>query len=234
MYRARLASISHGWFARAVALLSLLLMMLVASARAQGPTAACPPSQSAPEGIQPSVPSPTDLLAAPPEEVVVCVGPQAITGVVFSHWVSVARDGENGSKHRAPPKVAKVIIDEVMGFLISSDWVLGEAAALNIHISEARVRHEFDRIRGRQFPKRREFETFLRQSGQTVADLLLRVRLNLLATRIRRHVLAGHRGPGGAHALTRFVHAFRRKWMAQTYCVPRYATTDCGHVQAPL
>jgi hypothetical protein len=173
---------------------------------------------------------------------VACVGSQSITGAMFSHWADVARRSEEepspspvhtASKHHAPS--AGEVIKEVMGFLISSDWVLGEAADLNIHISEGEVRHTFDHIRAQQFPKRKEFKTFLKQSGQTIADLLFRVRLNLTSTRIQKHVLAGHRGSRTQqHALERFVHDFKLKWEAQTYCDPAYAVTDCGHVQASL
>ncbi|HEY2142042.1 MAG TPA: hypothetical protein VGG98_08280 [Solirubrobacteraceae bacterium] len=122
-----------------------------------------------------------------------------------------------------------------MGFLLSSDWVLGEATDLNIHVSETEVRHTFDDVRAEQFPKQREFKAFLRQSGQVVADLLFRVRLNILSTRIQRQVLAGHRGGRSRQrALKRFVHDFKLKWIAQTYCDPRYAMQDCGHVQEAL
>jgi len=122
-----------------------------------------------------------------------------------------------------------------MGFLISSDWVLGEATDLNIHVSEGEVRHTFAHIRNQQFPKKKEFKAFLRQSGQTVADLLFRVRLNLASTKIQRHVVEGHRGARNQQrALSRFLHAFKLKWEAQTYCDPGYAVPDCGHVQASL
>jgi len=137
------------------------------------------------------------------------------------------------SKHHAPS--ADEVIKETMGFLISSDWVLGEAADLNINLSEAEVRQTFNSIRRQQFPKRREFKMFMRQSGETIPDLLLRVRLNLISTRIQKHVVEGHRGARNQQrALSRFLHAFKLKWEAQTYCDPGYAVTDCGHVQASL
>ena len=121
-----------------------------------------------------------------------------------------------------------------MGFLISSDWVIGEAQALNVRVSDQEVRRAFDRIRRQQFPKRREFNAFLRSSGQTVADLLFRVRLNMLSTRIERQITAGKRDSSAQEALARFVSEFKSKWRAQTYCSPAYAVTDCGHVRAVL
>jgi hypothetical protein len=122
-----------------------------------------------------------------------------------------------------------------MSFLISSDWVIGEARDRNIRVSEVEVRRFFDRIRRQQFPKRREFTAFLKNSGQTVADLLFRVRLNLLSTRIQRQIIAGQHGtPAQEHAIAHFVSEFKSKWRAQTYCAPGYAISDCGHVQAAL
>jgi len=122
-----------------------------------------------------------------------------------------------------------------MSFLISADWVIGEARDLGIHLSAVEVRRKFDHIRREQFPKRREFKAFRRSSGQTVADLLFRVRLNLLSARIQQHVLAGQQGASAQiNALQRFVSEFRMKWSDQTYCAPAYAVADCGHTQTPL
>ncbi len=161
-----------------------------------------------------------------------CIGSQSIVGATFQHWAHVARRAEGPVKHHQP---RGTVVQQVMGFLISSDWILGEAQDRNIAVSEAAVRRRFDHIRAQQFPKRRAFKRFLEQSGQTVADLLLRVRLSILSERIQRSVQAGHHGARGRqHALERFVHDFKVKWTAQTYCAPAYAVQDCGHVQATL
>lgn len=88
-------------------------------------------------------------------------------------------------------------------------------------------------MRKQQFPQIRKFRRFLRETKQTVADLLLRVELNLLSQRIQRRVVAHSHGvKGHQRALSRFVVRFRTKWTAQTYCAPQYAVSDCGHVQA--
>jgi hypothetical protein len=218
-----------------------LALMFAVPAGAQAPTGGCPPPSAPTESTPPGPPSAPGSLSPPPEQIVACVGSRSITGATFSHWADVAGRSEEpspipvhtASKHHAPS--TGEVIKEVMGFLISSDWVLGEATDLNIHVSEGEVRHTFDHIRAQQFPKKNEFKGFLKQSGQTVTDLLFRVRLNLTSTRIQKHVLAGHRGSRSQqHALKRFVHDFKLKWEAQTYCDPGYAVTDCGHVQASL
>jgi hypothetical protein len=171
-------------------------------------------------------------LSLAPKQIVACIGSQSITGAAFSHWAVVAQKSEGSSKHRLS---ASEVMKQAMSFLISSDWVLGEAADLNIHVSEGEVRHTFDHLRAQQFPKKKEFKAFQKQSRQTVADLLFRVRLNLLSTEIQRQVLAGHHGAHSQQrALKRFLHDFKLKWEAQTYCDLGYAVTDCGHVQASL
>jgi len=83
----------------------------------------------------------------------------------------------------------KTLQQEVLGFLISSEWVLGEAAALGVKVSDKEVKKRFEGIRNQQFPKASEFEKFLANSGQTVSDLLLRVKLNLLSSKIQQKVV---------------------------------------------
>ncbi len=212
-----------------VTVLVLACLTFAALAGAQEPTIACPPPPAVPQGA----PAPTGPQPAP-EHIVVCVGAQPITVATFLHWSDIARRSEEpSSKHHSPTD--DEVLKEVMGFLISSDWVLEEARIKNVAVSDTELRYAFDRIRGQQFPKRKEFRAFLKQSGQTVADLLLRVKLNILSQRIQNRILTSHPGRrSGQRALTRFVHEFRAKWTAQTYCEPAYAVPDCSHVQAPL
>jgi foldase protein PrsA len=77
---------------------------------------------------------------------------------------------------------------EVLGFLISSQWVLGEAASLGIKLTDAEVKKQFEKIKNQQFPKASEFEKFMQTSGQTVSDLLLRVKLNMLSQKIQQKI----------------------------------------------
>lgn len=219
-----------------------LCLLWPTSGAAQPPAAAaiCPPTIPA-EGTAPATSeagaatSPTAL--TPQQVVVACVGPQAITEATFQHWSAVAQAGTAfHAKHkpsaREKMEQEKAIMEQVMGFLISADWVLGEAADLKVHVSQTELRQHFHQIRLEQFPKLREFRKFLRESKQTVADLLMRVELDMLSNRIQRRVTSGHLGAAGKQrALNRFVTHFRPKWTARTYCAPRYAVSDCGHIQ---
>ncbi len=83
----------------------------------------------------------------------------------------------------------KSLQSEVLGFLISSQWVLSEANSLGVKLSDAEVHREFTKIKDTQFPKAAEFEKFMQTSGQSVSDLLLRVKLNLLSSKIQKQVV---------------------------------------------
>ena len=211
------------------ALLIGALCAPLAQTNAQAPISAesCPPSTLIVTPAQPVI-QPTHPPA--PEQVLVCVGSRAITGVVFEHWSTVARKSEGSG-----PRLAQgALIGEVMKFLISSDWMIGEAAALHIHVSAVAVKRTFNRIRGEEFHTHREFKKFLERSGETVADLMLRVKVNLLSARIQKHVVVGQRSEAGKRrALAHFVESFKHSWTARTYCSPEYSSADCGHIQAP-
>jgi hypothetical protein len=188
-------------------------------------TQPCPPALStvltSPPSESATGPAPP---AAAPQQVVVCIGLEPISGATLEHWTAVAEKAEARAGRTAATR-------ESMAFLISGDWVLDEARDLGVQVSELEVRHNFDHIRAQQFHTRREFRAFLRSSGQTVADLLFRTRLNLTSERIQRHFLSGHAGAKSkAEALARFVAGFKRKWKAQTYCAAAYAVGDCGRV----
>lgn len=159
----------------------------------------------------------------------------AIVGATYAHWLTVAKKSQGPTGKGHPEASATELQSEVLGFLISSDWVTGEAADLGVIVSAGEARKSFDHIRNQQFPKHGEFEKFLRQSGETVADLLFRVELNLLSQRIQRRVTAGHHSASSKQrALSHFVKAFKAKWQAQTYCAAQYAVADCGHVQGTV
>jgi foldase protein PrsA len=83
----------------------------------------------------------------------------------------------------------KTIQQEVLGFLISSNWVLGEAGRLGVHVSDQEVHKQFTSLKNAEFPKAEDFEKFLARSGQTVSDVLLRVKLNLLSTKIQQKIV---------------------------------------------
>jgi foldase protein PrsA len=81
--------------------------------------------------------------------------------------------------------------DQVMQFLINAEWLQGEAGDQGIKVSDAEVTKSFDQQKKQQFPKAKDFQTFLKQSGMTEEDLRLNVRLTLLSNKLRTKVTKG-------------------------------------------
>jgi len=75
-----------------------------------------------------------------------------------------------------------------LSFLISGNWVIGEASEQGVKVSDNEVKKQFNQIKNQQFPKEADFQKFLGSTGYTVSDLLLRVKLNLLGSKIQQKV----------------------------------------------
>ncbi|MGI8921282.1 MAG: peptidylprolyl isomerase [Solirubrobacteraceae bacterium] len=84
---------------------------------------------------------------------------------------------------------------QVVSFLISAAWIQGEAADQgvdkNAKALDAKVIQQFNQTKQQSFPTPAAFQQFLQQSGQTIPDLLLRVKLSVLSSDIRNKVTAG-------------------------------------------
>jgi foldase protein PrsA len=87
---------------------------------------------------------------------------------------------------------------QVMQFLLSAEWVFGEAAADKITVTDKAVTTQFATIKKQQFPTAAAYTAFLASSGETLADLLLRVKLELLSTQLRNKATKGSGTPTSA------------------------------------
>jgi hypothetical protein len=150
-----------------------------------------------------------------------------VTQATFAHWLAVTAALSGTSGHAASASNA-ALKDKVMGFLLTSEWVLGEAAALGVDVSEAEVRKHLEAIQQKQFKKPAELREYLRKNHETMADLLLRVKLELLESAISRKVTATKRTAAEKKAaLASFQDQFEARWKAKTSCAKGYAMEDC-------
>lgn len=85
----------------------------------------------------------------------------------------------------------KSLQQQVMQFLISAQWIQGEANDLGIHVTDKDVQTEFQKQKKQSFPKEADYAAFLKSSGMSQADILLRVKLDLLSNKIRDKVTKG-------------------------------------------
>jgi len=81
--------------------------------------------------------------------------------------------------------------NQVVDLLVNLEWIEGEAADMGIRVSDAEVKKSFDQQRKQSFPKDADYKAFLKQSGQTEADILARVKADQLATKIREQIVKG-------------------------------------------
>jgi foldase protein PrsA len=81
--------------------------------------------------------------------------------------------------------------DQALGQLILFNWLEGEAADRGISVSDDDVQKSFTEQKTRSFPKDADYQAFLKSSGQTEDDVLLRVRYDLLSSKIRDQVTKG-------------------------------------------
>ena len=81
--------------------------------------------------------------------------------------------------------------NQVMQLLVSFQWLEGEAKAQGIKVSDADVKKAFATQKKQSFPKDADYQKFLKTSSQTEDDILLQVKADLLATKIRDKVVKG-------------------------------------------
>ena len=81
--------------------------------------------------------------------------------------------------------------DQVMQFLISAQWIQGEASDQGVKVTDADVSKRFQQTKKQSFPKETDYQKFLKQSGMTQDDILFRVKLDALSSKIRDKVTKG-------------------------------------------
>ncbi len=77
--------------------------------------------------------------------------------------------------------------DQVMDFLIKSYWYQAEAYKRHVTVTTAQVAKALATAKKQEFPTAAAFQAFLSSSGQTLADITFRVRINQLYTKLLTH-----------------------------------------------
>jgi Raf kinase inhibitor-like YbhB/YbcL family protein len=158
-----------------------------------------------------------DASTVSPAEAVVTVAGVPIAKSSYTHWLTVEQKlGASGSpSHQA------------LGFLITSEWVLGEAAARHMSVSEAEVKKRYTQLVHQSFPKAGSLQKYLAKSGETEADLLARIKVELLASRIAAKITSGKGASKRTAILAGFERNFQKHWKSVTSCNPGYVMEDC-------
>jgi hypothetical protein len=108
---------------------------------------------------------------------------------------------------------------QVLDFLIRARWYEVDASAAHITITGAQVTKAFEAAKRQQFSTPAAFKRFLRATGQTVRDVLFRVRVNLT---FKALVKKAH---GNAAQVDQQA---KRLNQASTICARLFAMADCA------
>jgi foldase protein PrsA len=73
---------------------------------------------------------------------------------------------------------------QVMQFLIQSQWVQQEAADQDVKVSGTEVKRLFEDQKKQAFPKEKDYKKFLSQSGASEQDILFRIKLDALQNKL--------------------------------------------------
>ncbi|HEX6391061.1 MAG TPA: peptidyl-prolyl cis-trans isomerase [Solirubrobacteraceae bacterium] len=130
-----------------------------------------------------AVPTATAQAPALPADAAATVGDRPIATATVEHWITIAR--------RSAPAKRAALVEQVMQFLISAEWVRAEATQQGITVTPEQVRAEFARTKKQSFRTEKEFQEFLAESGQTLDDILFRVEVDLLSTALRKKATSG-------------------------------------------
>jgi phosphatidylethanolamine-binding protein (PEBP) family uncharacterized protein len=191
-------------------MLSLLLAGLLAgcgggSTTASSSTVPVSPAAAPTQGVVSSV------------DAVALVAGTPISKASYQHWLSVEQAlGAAGS----PSHLA-------LGFLITSEWMLGEAVARKLTVSEAEVKQRFAELEHKSFPNAGSLQKFLAKAHESEADLLARIKVELLASRIAAKISAGKSSAQRSALLAAFQKNFQTHWKGLTSCNKGYVMEDC-------
>src|SRR5690349_11518044 len=80
---------------------------------------------------------------------------------------------------------------QVMQFLVSAEWIQQEAEKQGVKVSDKEVQKQFADQKKQSFQKDEDYKKFLTNSGMTEADLLFRVKLDIISNDVRTKVIKG-------------------------------------------
>jgi foldase protein PrsA len=126
-----------------------------------------------------------------PRDAVATVDGESIEESAFEHWLAVAASSGGKPAAKTPKPSDKDLRNRALQLLITQRWIEGEADELNISAGDAEVKKAFDEQRKLSFPKQADYEKWLKESGQSEEDIRLRIRLDLLQSKIRDRMTKG-------------------------------------------
>jgi len=122
------------------------------------------------------------------DSIAVRVGPAVVTSATVEHWMSAMAGGRVPSD----PSRRQALRRQALDFLISSEWLLGEATADGIELPSREVERQFEQKRRTSFPGgAAELHEFLMATGQNISDIMFEAKAELASAKIRQLLARG-------------------------------------------
>jgi hypothetical protein len=120
-----------------------------------------------------------------PAGIVARVDGRAITGATVEHWMAVL-----APRHVVPDRPSKrqALTSQALGFLISANWLIGEAAERGLGVSGQEVKQRLEQQIGSYPGGAAEFEQSLKAIGHTLGDSELEITAELASEKLRRSI----------------------------------------------
>jgi hypothetical protein len=152
---------------------------------------------------------------------------RTISKSALSHWASI-RHAELQVTSRPGDLKASALEPAALAFLITAEWLEGEAGVQGVHLSDADLDASYRRLLNG--PNGQALAASLKRRGMSKADELRLLRLSALAAKLRSKVAASGQVPLSAQARRRigaFQAAYRERWKQRTICRPGYVIAEC-------
>jgi hypothetical protein len=112
----------------------------------------------------------------------------------------------------------RVDTDQVMDYLIKSDWLIAAGTQAHVLPSQAEVLANFNAQKSREFKSPSAFAAFLAASKQTEADIMLRIKTGRIESLLSKRA-------GGAKQL---LDQLSKQYVPETHCSAAYVNPDCA------
>jgi len=141
--------------------------------------------------------------------VAVRVGQVPITTTTVEHWMSTLAGGRIPSE----PSRRQALRRQALDFLISSEWLISEAARDHLRLADAEVESSLKRKQRASFPGgEAELHEFLTTTGQTPADMTLEARAELASAKIRQ-LLVSRESPITQKEITGYYNRHQQRFL---------------------
>jgi hypothetical protein len=116
----------------------------------------------------------------------------------------------------------EAIRNHVLAILTTFQWLQAEGDKLGVGPSDAEITKRLANLKTEQFSSPAGFNAYLKNSGETLADERLVLKINLLVTKLEHYIVARDGKKASA-----FFTNFPRRWAAKTSCAPGYVIPNC-------